>query len=136
MKPTTRLHLIGVDVVSISRLERALERSPGLQRVLFHDEEIEYSYRKARPIQHLAARFAAKEAVFKALGVGWPEVSWHDVTISSTDSGPLVQLSGKAAHLHGAAGPIAASLSHDGNFAVAAVLVQDTRRRRSRHELK
>jgi holo-[acyl-carrier protein] synthase len=60
---------VGLDLVEIERVERALERTPGLARRLFLDGELAYSRSRARPGEHLAARFCAKEAVTKALGL-------------------------------------------------------------------
>jgi holo-[acyl-carrier protein] synthase len=60
---------IGLDLLEIDRLERALERRPGLAGRLFTDGELAYAATRARPAQHLAARFCAKEAVVKALGL-------------------------------------------------------------------
>ncbi len=59
--------MIGLDLLEIERLERALERRPGLAERLFTDGEREYAATQGRPAQHLAARFCAKEAVSKAL---------------------------------------------------------------------
>jgi holo-[acyl-carrier protein] synthase len=58
---------IGLDLLDIERLERALERRPRLAQRLFSEQELEYAARHARPARHLAARFCAKEAVSKAL---------------------------------------------------------------------
>lgn len=63
---------IGMDLVEIGRLERALERRPGLARRLFTDRELSDARDRRRPGRHLAARFAAKEAVLKALPVESP----------------------------------------------------------------
>lgn len=60
---------IGLDLVEIERLERALERRPRLAARLFTERERRYAASRARPGQHLAARFAAKEAVTKALAL-------------------------------------------------------------------
>lgn len=59
--------MIGIDLLEIDRLERALERRPGLAGRLFTEQELAYAESRARPGQHLAARFCAKEAVSKAL---------------------------------------------------------------------
>jgi holo-[acyl-carrier protein] synthase len=59
--------MIGIDLLEIDRLERALERRPRLAQRLFTPGERDYAATRARPAQHLAARFCAKEAVFKAL---------------------------------------------------------------------
>ncbi|MGZ5419872.1 MAG: holo-ACP synthase, partial [Solirubrobacterales bacterium] len=60
---------VGVDLLEIGRLERALERHPRLAERLFTERELSYARARARPGRHLAARFAAKEATVKALGL-------------------------------------------------------------------
>jgi holo-[acyl-carrier protein] synthase len=89
---------VGIDLLEIERLEQALERRPRLAARLFTDAERAYAARHARPGQHLAARFCAKEAVAKALGLeAW---SFQDVEIESPSVGhgpPSVRLSGAAA---------------------------------------
>jgi holo-[acyl-carrier protein] synthase len=60
---------VGIDLLEIDRLERALARAPHLADRLFTEEELAYAASRARPGQHLAARFCAKEAVSKALGL-------------------------------------------------------------------
>jgi holo-[acyl-carrier protein] synthase len=60
---------IGLDLLEIERMERALERRPALAQRLFRAGELEYAGSRGRPAQHLAARFCAKEAVSKALGL-------------------------------------------------------------------
>ena len=85
---------VGVDLLEIERLERALERRPGLAERLFTDSERAYAAARARPGQHLAARFCAKEAVAKALGLeAW---SFRDVEVSGGGP-PQVRLSGSVA---------------------------------------
>lgn len=61
--------LIGIDLVDPERLRERLQRTPGLEQELFLPGELEYCRLQAEPAQHLAARFAAKEAVVKALGI-------------------------------------------------------------------
>jgi holo-[acyl-carrier protein] synthase len=61
---------IGLDLLEIERMERALTRRPALAQRLFHPGELEYAATRACAAQHLAARFCAKEAVSKALGLG------------------------------------------------------------------
>jgi holo-[acyl-carrier protein] synthase len=86
---------VGIDLLDIERLERALERRPRLAERLFTDAEREYAAARARPVMHLAARFCAKEAVAKALGLsGW---SFRDVEVLATEAAPEVRLSGSAA---------------------------------------
>ena len=86
---------IGLDLLEIDRLERALKRRPRLAERLFSEEERAYAAGHARPARHLAARFCAKEAVAKALGMeGW---SFRDVEVVATGSAPQLRLSGAVA---------------------------------------
>src|SRR5918911_2178566 len=70
---------VGIDLLEIERLERALARRPRLAERLFTDAERAYAATRARPVMHLAARFCAKEAVAKALQLR--EWSWRDVEV-------------------------------------------------------
>ncbi|MDQ6803763.1 MAG: holo-ACP synthase [Actinomycetota bacterium] len=93
---------VGVDLLEIERLEQALARRPRLAERLFTDGERAYAAGRARPGQHLAARFCAKEAVAKALGlVVW---SFRDVEVLGGGDGP------PRVRLHGAAAQRAAEL--------------------------
>jgi holo-[acyl-carrier protein] synthase len=86
---------VGIDLLEIERLERALERRPRLAERLFTDAERAYAASRARPGQHLAARFCAKEAVAKALGLEvW---SFRDIEVSSAGGPPEVVLHGAVA---------------------------------------
>jgi holo-[acyl-carrier protein] synthase len=88
-------HSIGIDLLEIDRLERALARRPTLAQRLFTDGERAYAAARARPGQHLAARFCAKEAVAKALGLdAW---SFRDVEVVGGDGPPRVRLHGPIA---------------------------------------
>ncbi len=105
---------VGIDVVEIERFARVLQRRPQLAQRLFTDAECAYAAARARPEQHLAARFCAKEAVVKALRPQrW---DWHDVEVL-----PLgrVALFGSLARL----GPVAVSLTH-GETVAAAIAVR------------
>ena len=86
---------IGIDLLEIERLERALDRRPRLADRLFTEAERDYAASRARPGQHLAARFCAKEAVAKALGLEvW---SFRDVEVTSAGGPPQVALHGAVA---------------------------------------
>ncbi len=113
---------VGLDLLDIERFERALERRPGLAQRLFTSGELGYAQERARPGLHLAARFCAKEAVAKALGLtGW---SYRDVEVVATDAAPLVRLSGRAAERAAAlGGDISISLTHTDTTAGAVALV-------------
>ena len=83
---------VGIDLLEIERLERALDRRPRLAMRLFTDDERAYAASRARPGQHLAARFCAKEAVAKALELeAW---SFRDIEVTSAGGPPQVTLHG------------------------------------------
>jgi holo-[acyl-carrier protein] synthase len=113
---------VGIDLLDVERLERALERRPRLAERLFTDEERAYAAARARPGMHLAARFCAKEAVAKALGLAaW---SFRDVEVVATDAAPQVRLSGRAAARAAELGVTAAvSLTHTDTVAGAVAVV-------------
>lgn len=121
---------IGVDMLEIDRMERVLKRRPNFARRVFTDEERAYCERCARPAEHYAARFAAREAVVKALGTGFAQgVSFRDVSVGRDESGrPKVLLGGRAAEIARERGirEIALSISHTHDVAVAnAIAVTD-----------
>jgi len=89
---------LGVDIVEIDRMKAALERTPRLKDRIFSEEERWYCEHKARPEVHYALRFAAKEAVLKALGTGFSGMRFRDVEVLREGTGrPVPRLSGKAA---------------------------------------
>jgi holo-[acyl-carrier protein] synthase len=106
---------IGIDLLEIRRLERALERHPRLAERLFTQAERDYAAARARPGRHLAARFAAKEAVVKALGL--PGLGLSEVEILAGEP-PTVRVSGRAAEAAGEE-RIEVSLTHSRDFAAA-----------------
>jgi holo-[acyl-carrier protein] synthase len=113
---------IGIDLLDIERLERALERRPGLARRLFTDGELAYAAARARPGQHLAARFCAKEAVAKALALeAW---SFRDVEVRSSGGAPEVALYGSAAARAAELRvDVHVSLTHTGSQAAAVAII-------------
>jgi holo-[acyl-carrier protein] synthase len=91
---------LGIDSVDIPRFAGVLERRPGLASRLFTTAEREYASGLANPIPTLAGRFAAKEAVMKALGVGLGAIGWADVEVERFKSGaPRLVVTGRAASL-------------------------------------
>lgn len=118
---------VGIDVTPIARIERLLERWGARAEVrLFTAGERAYCRARAQPAQHFAARFAAKEATLKALGV--PEgLSWHELEVVVDELGrPRMALSGAAAqamHERGAA-VLHLSLTHAGGLAVAVAIAE------------
>jgi holo-[acyl-carrier protein] synthase len=87
---------LGVDLAEIERVRCLLERLPRFAERCFTAHEREYAFGHTRPERRLAARFAGKEAVMKALGTGWREVAWHDVEITGGGA-PRAVLRGAAA---------------------------------------
>ena len=117
---------IGVDLVEISRIELSIKKygEQFLQKV-FTDLEIRYCSGKAKPSGHFAARFAAKEAVAKALSTGWAGgFRWKDVEVSNDTSGkPSVTLKGELEKtMRGSA--IFLSLSHSETSVVAFAIIE------------
>jgi holo-[acyl-carrier protein] synthase len=119
----------GIDIIEIARIEEAFSRRGSRFRDrVFTKNEIAYCEGRESKYASYAARFAAKEAAFKALGTGWSEgIGWRDVEVARADSGkPSLNLSGRAlirfkelggrqAHL---------SLSHSKELAMAQVLFE------------
>jgi holo-[acyl-carrier protein] synthase len=114
---------VGIDLLEVERLERALERRPRLAERVFTDAERAYAAARARPGLHLAARFCAKEAVAKALGLtAW---SWRDVEVVATGAAPRVRLSGSVAARAAELGVEATiSLTHTDTTAGAVALLE------------
>ncbi|PID54135.1 MAG: holo-ACP synthase [Micrococcales bacterium] len=117
---------IGIDVVDVARFSRLCERVPQLlDRVLVHAERVDTDGRPRR-IESLAARFAAKEAVAKALGVP-ADMRWHDTQIRVAAAGqPVVDMTGtvRAAAAERGVTALHLSLSHDGGVATAFVIAE------------
>lgn len=91
---------IGTDLVECDRFRLALERRPRMAERLFSDQEREYSFRHREPVPRLAARFAAKEAVMKAMSVGLWKFAMRDVEVTRLASGqPEIALHRRAAEL-------------------------------------
>jgi len=109
----------GVDITEVRRLKQAVERWGGafLNRV-FTDEELDNAKKRGSIYQHLAGRFAAKEAVFKALGD--PELTWKDVEILNDDLGKpsCVILNNRARSMD-----VHISISHVKTYAVASAII-------------
>ncbi len=118
---------VGVDLTPVSRMAEALERHPGrLEARLFTARERAYCFAHAQAAQHFAARFAAKEAVLKALRVP-PGLSWHELEVVVGDGGaPRLELTGEAARAMAAQGVrrLHLSITHAGDHALAFVVAE------------
>jgi holo-[acyl-carrier protein] synthase len=113
---------VGVDLVDVARIARLAAEPNGLSTVLTA-REMSYCRGRPRPAEHMAARFAGKEAVLKAFGTGLAEgIRWTDVEIVRDPSGrPAVELHGRAAQLAAEDGlrAVDISLSHTAHLAIA-----------------
>jgi len=119
---------LGIDIVEVSRIRKALENGDALARRVFTERELQYCSARKNRYQHFAGRFAAKEAALKALGTGWQEgIRWQDVEVVSGEKGKpeltfygraeeiLKELKGTSAHL---------TITHAAEYAVAAVVIE------------
>jgi holo-[acyl-carrier protein] synthase len=114
---------VGIDLLEISRLERALQRRPRLAARLFTESELAYANARRRPGRHLAARFAAKEAVIKALAPA-EGIPPRQIEVQAGEP-PSLRLHGAAAEA-GSGVELRVSLTHSREIA-AAVVVADRR---------
>ncbi|MFH0878025.1 MAG: holo-ACP synthase [Candidatus Omnitrophota bacterium] len=109
----------GIDLVEIKRLEHAVKRwgKTFLNRV-FTEQELKYSEHKARPMQHLAARFAAKEAIYKAFGTN-PKLNFKDIEIYNDRYGrPFCKVKNKSV-------PVYLAISHTDTHAIASAIIEE-----------
>ena len=117
---------VGMDLIEVARIERALDRHPRLADRLFTEGELRYAASKGRPGRHLAARFAAKEAVVKALRLG-PGTSLREIEVvagGEEDPAPTIRLSGRAREESGERGSsVLVSLTHARELAGAVAFV-------------
>ena len=116
---------IGIDLVDLARFESSLKRTSGLAKRLFTDREIQQGSNRNLSL-HLAGRFAAKEALAKALGVP-PGLSWQEVEVLRLESGrPSFEFSGAVLALV-LDKNVKVSISHDGGFVVAMVIIESSK---------
>jgi holo-[acyl-carrier protein] synthase len=121
---------LGTDLSRVSRFQRMLdENSSALIERLFTPAERAYSLSKGYPAPHLAARFAAKEAFLKALGLGLRDgISWQDMSVENDALGkPFMVLSGRAEEIFTGRGltGLHLSYSHEGDYAAATVILEE-----------
>jgi holo-[acyl-carrier protein] synthase len=118
---------IGIDLVVIERIHKAAKNHAGFLERLFTDREREYCSKQKFPAQHYAARFAAKEALLKAIGTGWSAgVKWTDMEVLHGEGGgPIVNIAGRVKDFLDLKGvrQILLSYSHDEGYAVAQVVL-------------
>lgn len=111
---------IGTDIIEIGRINQSIDKfGDKFLRKIFTQNEIEYCNSKANSSQHFAARFAAKEAISKALGTGWNhQFNWLEIEISNLPSGePIANLTGKMSSFLSENKMLKISMSHSENYA-------------------
>ena len=118
---------IGIDLVDIERFRTSLERTPSMRTRLFTAGELAYVAPKSDPVPSLAARFAAREAVMKSLGLGLGAFGFHEVWVERAESGePSLAITGRALDLAAEAGVQRwhLSLTHSASTAGAYVIAE------------
>jgi holo-[acyl-carrier protein] synthase len=119
---------VGIDIVEVDRMADIINRDGGFKTLVFSPAEITYCDSKKNRFEHYAARFAAKEAFFKALGTGWADgTSFNEIEVEHSETGrPLINLLGetqkKLASLNII--KILVSLSHVKSMATAIVIIE------------
>ena len=131
---------LGIDIVEIKRMERILARTPSFASKVFSQAEQDYCDKAANPATHYALRFAAKEAVVKALGTGFSQGVWvNDIEVQRASNGrPSIRLSGRALEIAREQGvcEVSVSLSYTHTDAVACVLMVTEQALRASEERK
>ena len=119
---------IGTDILEVDRMKERIKKEPEFIHSVFTDSEIKYCEKYKFKEQNYAARFAAKEALMKALGTGWNDgISYNEISIINIQSGkPEIVLVGKTLELANKIGvsEIHVSLSHSRYYAIAYVILE------------
>lgn len=120
---------IGTDMIEVERVAEKIGKNVGFRELVFSKREIEYCEAKTNKYEHYAARFAAKEAFFKALGTGWKNgTTFNEIEITNDETGkPVISLLGETGTSIEAMniGKIAVSLSHLKTIASAFVVIEN-----------
>ncbi len=120
----------GIDIVECERIKSLIDRHGQrfLERI-FTEAELKYCLNRKRKWEHLAGRFAAKEAILKVIGTGWRDkISWRDMEIVNDSAGkPEVKLTGRTAEIANQLGikKILLSISHTETYAIASAIATD-----------
>ena len=120
---------IGIDIIEIDRIKNSIEKNGDrFLSKIYTPTEIEYCLSKANKYQHFAARFAAKEAVYKALATGWQELfSWKEIEIFNESTGmPRVTMFGKLKEFLSDDKSLNISISHSKNYVVCVAIIYKT----------
>jgi holo-[acyl-carrier protein] synthase len=119
---------IGTDITEVERIAASIEKQSGFKEYVFSQNEIAYCESKTNKYEHFAARLAAKEALAKALGTGWPDgTRINEAEVLNDEKGkPFFHFTGVTANAVSSMniGPIHVSLSHTKTLATAMVVVE------------
>jgi holo-[acyl-carrier protein] synthase len=120
---------VGIDLIEVERVTEKISKEAGFRELVFSKKEIDYCEPKAKKYEHYAARFAAKEAFFKALGTGWAkDTSFNEIEITNDENGkPVMSFLGNSAITIAGLklGKISVSLSHLKTMASAVVIIEN-----------
>lgn len=117
---------IGIDIIEIDRIKDSVDKhGDRFLNKIYTNSELKYCLSKNSKYQHLAARFAAKEAVYKALTTGWHEIAtWQDIEILNETNGmPVVTLKGKLKSFLSADKSLKISISHSRDYVTCVAIV-------------
>jgi holo-[acyl-carrier protein] synthase len=117
---------IGIDIIEIDRIRESVEKfGDHFLNKIYTQQELDYCLKKKYKYQHLAARFAAKEAVYKALATGWDaDVSWQNIEISNEPNGmPIVTLQGKLKKFLSKGKELKISMSHSRDYVACMAII-------------
>lgn len=119
---------VGIDMIEVERVAAKISKGSGFRELVFSENEIKYCETKAHQFEHYAARFAAKEALFKALGTGWKNgTAFNEIEIMPDENGkPGIKLLGVTANTISEWGlfKISVSLTHLKTTAAAVVIIE------------
>jgi holo-[acyl-carrier protein] synthase len=115
----------GIDIVNVARIRRVIrDKKKAFLSRIFSDEEIAYCETKVNAYQHYAARFAAKEAFFKALPPSVPPLNFKDIEVHKKGNVPYISITPSLRNRYTAIRSVALSITHEKEFAAAVVVVE------------
>jgi len=117
---------IGIDIIEIERIKKSIDTyGDSFLNKIYTKNELDYCLAKHNKYQHLAARFAAKEAIYKALATGWEkDASWKSMEITNESNGlPVVTFFGKLKEFLSDDKDIKISLSHSDNYVTCVAII-------------
>ena len=117
---------IGVDIIEIDRVKESIDKfGDHFLNKIYTEKELKYCLEKSDKYQHLAARFAAKEAVYKALSSGWNKnIGWKNIEITNESNGmPIVTLNGEVKNFLSPQKSLKISISHSRDYVAAVAII-------------